>query len=173
MKIHDRENNRMRIKHVMLCFAAVAVFLLSACASSDSGKSTIQYPPTDQVAPIFQINQAPASCRVFAHLFATMPANMTTSEFTARISEEAKASGADMMLIGQSRQCTTESSLNFSYYGPDREYAINEWPGWSFGFNEWGKQGNWASIGYDEWLRSDVHYDYPIVLQVVFLRCRQ
>lgn len=163
----------MKNKQLMLCFMAVVVFLLSACASSDSGDITVKYPPTVQVAPIFQISQAPASCRVFAHLFATMPANMTTSDFASRISEEAKSWGAEMMLIGQSRQCTTESSLNYSYYGPDREYGINEWPGWSFGFDEWGEQGNWANIGYDEWLKSDVHYDYPIVMQVVFLRCGQ
>ncbi len=160
-------------KQSSLCFIAVAVYLLSACASSEQGSKVAQYPPTDQVTPVFQINQASASCRVFAHLFATMPANMTTIDFAARISEEAKSSGADMMLIGQSRQCTTESSLNYSYYGPDREYGVNEWPGWSFGFDEWGEQGDWASIGYDEWLENDIHYDYPIVMQVVFLRCQQ
>ena len=163
----------MRNTLYLICQTALVVFLLSACASSDSGIKTAQYPPTDKVEPIFRINQASPSCRVFAHLFATMPAKMTTTDFAARISEEAKSSGADLMLIGQSRQCTTESALNFSYYGPDREYGISEWPGWSFGFDEWGEQGSWASIGYDEWLKNDVHYDYPIVMQVVFLRCRQ
>lgn len=156
----------------MFCGLVSVVFLLAACAASDSGESRLQYPPTDQVTSIFQIHQVPASCRVFAHLFATMPANMTTKDFAARISEEAKAQGADMMLIGQSRQSTTESSLNFTYYGPDREYPITEWPGWSFGLKEWGKQGSWTGIGYDEWLKSDVHYDYPLVTEVAFLRCR-
>jgi hypothetical protein len=102
-----------------------------------------------------------------------MPANMTTSDFAARISEEAKSRGADMMLIGHSRQCTTESSLSFTDYGPDREYPVAEWPGWNFGFKEWGKQGDWASIGYNEWMNGDIHYDYPIVMQVVLLRCRE
>ena len=163
----------MRSKPTSLFVMAVAVFLLSACASSKSGGKAVQYPATDQVTPIFQINQAPVSCRVFAHLFATMPANMTTGDFAAQVSEEAKSNGADMMLIGQSRQCTTESSLNYTYYGPDREYKVKEWPGWSFGFYEWGEQGSWASIGHDEWMKSDVHYDYPIVMQIVFLRCQQ
>ena len=163
----------MRNMRFLLCQMAVAVFLLSACASTEPVGKSIQYPATDQVEPIFQISQAPASCRVFAHLFATMPANMRTSDFATRISDEAKSSGADMMLIGQSRQCTTESELNYTYYGPDREYRVNEWPGWSFGFDEWGEQGNWANIGYADWMKSDVHYDYPIVMQVVFLRCQQ
>ena len=130
----------MRNKNLLLCLLVVSLLLLCACASSEKGGKTVQYPPTDEVVPIFQISQAPASCRVFAHLFATMPANMTTSDFASKISEEAKSSGANMMLIGQSRECTTESSLNFSYYGPDREYGIKEWPGWSFGFDEWGEK---------------------------------
>jgi len=152
---------------------ALAVFLLFACASPDLDYTGEKYSPTDQVVPIFQVSQAQPSCRVFAPLFATMPANMVTSDFAAQISEEAKSKGADMMLIGQSRQCATESSLNYSYYGPDREYLVNQWPGWSFGLDEWGEQGNWASIGYDKWTKTDVHYDYPIILQVAFLRCQQ
>jgi len=131
------------------------------------------YPPTDKVETIFQISQAPASCRVFAHLFATMPANMTIGEFAARAVEEAKSKGAEMMLVGQARQCTTDSSLSFTYYGPDREYLVSEWPGWSYGFEQWGEQGNWAGIGYNEWRDDTIHYDYPIVMQLVFLRCRQ
>jgi len=163
----------MRNKQFMLSLLAVAVFLLSACASSDTGPAGIRYPPTEQVEPIFQISHAPGSCRVFAHLFATMPATMAMSDFAGRISEEAKSRGADMMLIGRSRQCTTESSLSFTDYGPDREYTVAEWPGWSFGFKEWGKQGDWASIGYNEWMDSEIHYDYPVVMQVVLLRCRE
>ena len=169
------ENINMINKYSMLCLMAAVVFLLSACASSDDSvsKAMLQYPATDKVEPIFQMSQAPASCRVFSHLFATMPARMTTNDFAARIVEEAKSNGADMMLVGQSRQCTTESSLTYDYYGPDREYSVREWSGWSFGFDEWGEQGNWANIGQDEWRKSDVLYDYPIVIQVVFLRCQQ
>lgn len=152
----------------------LAFALLGGCASSDSGYSGRQYPPTDRVKPIFQVSQAPDSCRVFAHLFATMPAGMTTGDFSSHTAEEAKQRGADLVLIGQSRQCTTGSSLNYTYYGPDREYMVRDWPGWSFGFNEWEEQGNWAGIGYEEWMNSvDINYDYPIVMQVVLLRCRE
>lgn len=151
---------------------ALVVFFVFGCASAGPDRDVFQYPATENVTPIFQLNQALDSCRIFAHLFATMPANMTTSDFAESISGEAKSRGADMMLIGQSRQCTTETSLNYSYYGPDMEYKVKEWPGWSFGFSEWGEQGSWASIGYDEWMDSDVHYDYPLILQAVFLRCQ-
>jgi len=162
----------MKNKQILFCLTVVAIFLLSGCGSSDSRSMEVKFPPTDQVAPIFQISQAPASCRVFAHLLATMPANMTTSDFATRISEEAKSKGADMMLIGQARQCTTNSSLNYSYYGPVKEYGVKDWQGWSFGSDEWSEQGNWETIGYDDWMRSDVHYDYPIIMQVAFLRCQ-
>lgn len=162
----------MMRKQILLCLLAAGVFLLSSCAGSDVGNTGMQYPPTDKVETLFQTSQAPASCRVFAHLFATMPANMLTSDFAASLEEEAKSKGADMLLVGHSRQCTTGSDLEFSYYGPDREYGIREWPGWSYGFEEWGEQGSWASIGYDEWTQSGVHYDFPVIMQVVFLRCQ-
>ena len=152
---------------------AVALILLSACASSNSVQQSRHYPPTDEVAAIFQISQAPPSCKVFSHVFATMPANMRMSDFADKVTKEAKSKGADMMLIGHSRQCTTESALKYTYYGPDREYEVKEWPGWSFGFDEWSEQGDWASIGYNEWMDNTIHYDYPIVMQLVFLRCRQ
>lgn len=163
----------MMNKFILLCVSAVILFQLSACASSSSSQKALQYPPTDKVEPIFQISQAPSSCRVFSHMFATIPPNMMMNEFAGKITDEAKSKGADMLLIGQSRQCTTESSLTYTYYGPDREYKVREWPGWSFGFDEWGEQGDWASIGYNEWTDSNIHYDYPIVMQVVFLRCQQ
>lgn len=162
----------MMNKYLLVCVLAL-LFLPSACASSKNDQAAIQYPPTNQVTPIFQINQASPACRVFSHLFATIPPNMRMAEFADKITEEAKSKGADMMLIGQSRQCTTDSSLTYTYYGPDREYNVSEWPGWSFGFKEWGEQGDWASIGYDEWMNSKIHYDYPVVMQVVFLRCQQ
>ncbi len=162
----------MMYRHNILGLVMLTVFVLSGCASSAPERNVLHYPPTDRVEPIFQLGQAPASCNVFAHLFATMPAKMTTSDFAESITEEARSKGADMVLIGQSRQCTSEALLNYSYYGPDREYKVREWPGWSFGFSEWSEQGSWASIGYDEWMNSDVHYDYPIIMQVVFLRCQ-
>jgi hypothetical protein len=146
--------------------------LLTACASSDSGVQGKTYPPTDKVEPVFLKSQIPDSCRVFAHLFVTMPAGYTGQDFVKEVSAEAKSKGADMILIGQSRQCTTDTELKFTYYGPDREYRISEWPGWNFGFEEWEEQGEWAGIGYQEWGNSSVRFDYPIDMQVVFLRCR-
>lgn len=160
-------------KKYLLYSLLLISFLLSACASTPKGYKGTTYPPTEQIEAIFQMSQSPASCRVIANMFATMPAKMTTGAFSEKISAEAKSKGADLMLIGQSRQSETESSLSYSYYGLDREYNVNEWPGWSFGLDDWAEQGNWETIGYDEWMQKDVHFDYPIVMQMVFIRCQQ
>ncbi len=157
---------------IMSGILLLVLSLLTACASSDSGVRGMTYPPTDKVEPVFLKSQIPDACRVFAHLFVTMPARYTGQDFVKEVSSEAKSKGADMVLIGQSRQCTTETELKFTYYGPDREYTIKEWPGWNFGFEEWEEQGEWAGIGYREWGNSNVSFDYPIVMQVVFLRCQ-
>lgn len=166
------ESEKMNKKLILTGILLAVVSLLTACASSDSGVKGIHYPSTDKVEPVFQKSQIPESCRVFAHLFVTMPAQYTGQDFVKEVSAEAKSKGADMMLIGQSRQCTTETDLTFTYYGPDREYKIRDWPGWNFGFDEWEEQGEWASIGYKEWGSGNVRYDYPIVMQAIFLRCQ-
>lgn len=158
-------------KSNMTTLAGAAV-LLAACASSNQTANNIQYPPTEQVTPIFQIGQAPESCRVFSHLFANMPAKMSTVDFAEKVMGEARANGADMLLLGQSRQCRDDSLPAYSYFGPAHEYRVTDWTGWSFGSEKWGEQGSWANIGYDEWTKNDVYYDYPVIMQAAFLRCR-
>ena len=153
--------------------AGVTLTLMSACASSNIDHSSTKYQPTGQVETIFQVSKVPQSCRVSAHLFVTMPASMTTSAFGERVGEEAKGKGADVILIGQARQSVSESSLDFAYYGPLREYSIRDWSGWSYGLDEWSEQGSWTPLGYNEWIRGDVHYDYPTVMQAAFLRCQK
>jgi hypothetical protein len=147
--------------------------MLSACAGGETGYSGITYPETDKVVPVFQKSRVPDSCRVFAQLFATMPAGYSGADFVAAVSQEARSKGAEMMYIGQSRQCTTETSLTYTYYGPEQEYPIRDWPGWNYGSSQWQEQGEWCSIGYLEWGDSEVRFDYPVVMQVAFLRCRQ
>ena len=97
---------------------------------------------------------------------------MTTKEFGSLVDDEAKTKGADVILIGQARRSVSESSLNFAYYGPSREYSIREWSGWSFGLEDWNEQGGWTALGYSEWTRGDVHLDFPAVVQAAFLRCQ-
>ncbi len=163
----------IKSKFCVGCLAAVSMILLGACASSDKNHIGDRYEPTSKAETIFQVSQVPKSCRVFAHLFATMPAAMTTQEFGSRVEEEAKAKGADLILIGQARQSTSTSSIDFAYYGPASEYSIQEWSGWRFALDEWSAQGSWTTLGYSEWMHGNVHFDYPAVVQAAFLRCQQ
>ena len=133
---------------------------------------TSRYAPTEKVETVFQKNRIPDSCRVFGQLMVTLPAQYTGNDFTDALTAEAKAQGADMMLIGQSRQCTTESDLTFTYHDLDREYRMPDWPGWNFGLKEWEEQGEWCGIGYNEWGNSSVRYDYPLILQAALVRCQ-
>ena len=162
----------MSNKLLLLCTLMAMALFFSGCASSAPGDRGIQYPPTDKAVPVFQKNQIPDSCRVFAQLLVTLPAQYTGEDFAEAVSKEAMAKGADMVLIGQSRQCTDSTELTFTYYGLDREYKVRDWPGWIFGMEEWEEQGAWANIGYQEWGNSTVRYDYPIVMQMAFLRCQ-
>jgi hypothetical protein len=148
------------------------LLLLSACSGKGEVCQVATYPPTDKVASVFQRAQVPEQCRVFAQLMATLPAQQTGAQFVENLTAEAKAKGADMMLIGQSRQCTSGADLAFTYFGPDHEYKISDWPGWSFGYEEWQGQGFWANIGYKEWGDASVRFDYPVLIQVAFLRCQ-
>lgn len=161
------------IKVVRLLSILIALApMLAGCFADKQSVKSIEYPPTENVQPVFQKNLIPESCRVFAHIFATMPTGYNGQQFVNVVSGEARSKGADMILIGQSRQCTTETELDFTYYGPEREYKIDDWPGWSYGFEEWRKQGEWECIGYEEWGNSDVRYDYPILMQIALVRCQ-
>ena len=150
------------------------LILLSACGGNKAMVYTgTTYPPTDKVEYAFLASQVPSSCRVFAHLLVTLPANSTGKTIKESLSDEARMRGADMILIGQSRQMKEEQGLNFLYYGPEREYRCNEkWCGWKYGYDFWEQQGDWVNIGLREWGNAGIRFDYPLVLQAAFLRCR-
>lgn len=159
-------------KPLLPCLSLITMLLLAACAGQKGPSQGFSHPPTDRVEPIFQLAKVPSQCRVIAQVLVTLPAQQTGQQFAETVSAEARARGAEMLLIGQSRQSTAETELAFTYYGPEREFKIVEWPGWNFGAEEWQEQGAWANIGYEEWGNSQIRFDYPVVLQAAFLRCR-
>jgi hypothetical protein len=162
----------MSAKTLLSCLSLIALFLLPACGNNKATTAPIAHPATDRVETIFQQTQVPDACRVIAQVLVTVPALQTGRQFAETVTAEARARGAEMLLIGQSRQSVEESELSFAYYPPAREFRINEWPGWNFGAEEWKEQGAWANIGFAEWGNNEIRYDYPVVLQAVFLRCR-
>lgn len=156
----------------MLLLAVLPVFL-AGCGGADRTVYTGRvHPPTDQVAKVFLPAQVDRGCRVFAQVLVQLPAGLDGQDIENAIFAEAGQRGADLVLIGQSRQ-GKENQTSFLYYGPEREYLFpDRWNGWKFGYDVWEKQGEWMSIGYNELGRAEIRYDVPLVMQVVMLRCR-
>lgn len=145
---------------------------LAGCGGKDLTYSGHVYPSTTAITKVFQPGQVPRSCRVFAEVVALLPANLTGREVENAILAEAGKRGAEMVLIGQSRQGEDNKS-EFLYFGPRREYPFSEsWSGWEFGFSLWKKQGDWLNIGYNELGSDSVRYDVPLAMQLAMLRCQ-
>lgn len=147
--------------------------MLSGCGGKDtnaySGKA---YSPTTKIATAFHYTQVPEPCRVFAETLALLPPNLSGKEVKNLVYREAGAKGADLILIGQSRQ-SEEEELQFLYYGPREEYSCAEdWNGWKYGYDQWEDQGKWVNIGLSEWGNTKVSFDAPLIMQVAFMRCR-
>ncbi len=151
------------------------LFLVAGCGGKDStaykGK---KYPPSAKIIPSFQPDQVPVSCLVFSHLFVWLPRNSNGKTIAQAVEKEAKAHGADMLLIGGSRQAEDDNGLDFIYYGPEEQYKCRDkWCGWKFGYDVWSEQGDWVNLGYKEWGNGGVSFDFPIVMQAAFLRCQE
>ncbi|MCW5206619.1 hypothetical protein VU08_06790 [Desulfobulbus sp. F5] len=137
------------------------------------GPTGEKYPPTMKVQLLFKADQALAGCKVFAHLFVWTPAGASGQSIAQAVEHEAMSYGADMILIGRSRQANDDKGIEFVYYGPDQPYSCREkWSGWTFGYEEWVNQGNWASMGYEEWGKAEAQFSSPLVVQAAFLRCQ-
>ncbi len=157
-----------------LSVLVTVLFLSYGCADKDTtqyrGKA---YPPTDRIATVFHHSQVPKPCRVFAELLVQLPANVSGLDIRRKIFKEAGAHGTDLILVGQSRQSEDDEGLRFTYYGPAAEYnCADKWCGWKYGYDAWEEQGDWVNIGYKEWGNGEVSFEYPVMMQAAFLRCR-
>ncbi len=155
-------------------FLLFCLFSLGLWGCGDTtGYQGREYPPAPQTRVIFHPEQAEDSCRVFAHVLAFMPSGFSGKEIAAAILAEARARGADTVLVGQARQGDDDSGPDFLYYGPREEYSCTDrWEGWKFGYDAWEKQGEWMGLGYKEWEQSKFRPDVPLVMQLAFLRCQ-
>ena len=169
-----------KMKNIMQISVLVftAGFLLTGCLGIGSSKKSVyrgtKYTKTTKVIPSFQPEQVPVSCVVFSHLLVQLPANLNGKTIAQAIAKEAGNRGADMLLIGGSRQAEDDEGLEFTYYGPEQPYNCRDhWNGWKFGYDTWADQGDWVTLGYKEWGNAEISYNFPIVTQAAFLRCRQ
>ncbi|MGB5685287.1 MAG: hypothetical protein WBM35_05720 [Candidatus Electrothrix sp.] len=136
----------------------------------------INYPASDKVVLTFQDQQVPVSCRVFAHILVHIPEGSTGKVLARAIEAEAMTRGADMLLIGGTRQAKDDQgpAPDFSYYGPAHPYKCRDnWSGWKFAYEKWVNQGEWVAMGYNEWGNPDTRFNAPLIIQAAFLRCPQ
>ena len=92
----------------------------------------------------------------------------------AQLDREAKAHGADLVLLGQARRMKDDDpGVTFAYFGSGREYRCNDqWCGWKYSFDAWDRQGEFVGIGLGQWGNRNVSFPYPVMLQAAFLRCQ-
>ncbi|MDH3346661.1 MAG: hypothetical protein OEM02_00980 [Desulfobulbaceae bacterium] len=157
------------------CFYSLMFFMLSGCSKPDYSlyHGTV-YPPTKGVKVSFQPGKVDHGCMVFAHTVFTIPGPVTGQEISSKVSAEARAKGANMLLVGMSRKGNDEDvDYRVDYFGPDHDYLCADgWCGWKYGFEVLEKQQGWLSVGYGEWGNAEVFYAEPIIIQAAFLRCR-
>ncbi len=149
--------------------------VLSGCGKKDllPGYQGPAYPPTRDVKVIFQYTQAPESCRVFTHALLQLPSGYDGALIAATVANEASRRGANMVLVGNTRETEKIKKALFIYYPPEQEYNCRQdWCGWKFGYDIWKDLGQWVSLGAREWDNPRISFDKPLVIQLAFLCCQ-
>ncbi len=160
--------------HKIKLFLLIAVStILSGCVSGTAKYTGISFPATPDSEIVFQESDIPDTCSAFAHLLMTTKENSTGQEISTAIKKEAELRGADLILIGLSRE--NESNLDenlFAYHGPKYSYNFNKtWLGWKFGFDAWNDAGPLVGLGSNNLGNSEVSFKNSLMVQAVFLRC--
>jgi hypothetical protein len=149
---------------------------LSGCFSGTTEYEGLTFPKTTASEITFQENSIPADCTAFSHLLMHTKMHSSGKDISVVIHREAEEKGANLILVGMSREMGDEelTENRFDYYGPQYAYNFNKtWLGWKFGFDEWNDAGNLVGLGTDTCGNSDVSFDNTLLIQAVFLRCGQ
>jgi hypothetical protein len=147
---------------------------LSGCFSGTTEYEGISFPKTSGSEITFQERSIPADCSAFAHLMLNTKMHSSGNDIKATIHKEAEEKGANLILVGMSRELLDEEleENRFDYYGPQYAYNFNKtWLGWKFGFDEWNDADNFVGVGSDTLGNSDISFDNTLLIQAVLLRC--
>ncbi len=160
--------------HTIKLFLLIALSTaLSGCFSGTAEYTGISFPATPGSKIVIQESDIPDTCSAFAHLLMTTKENSTGQEISTAIKKEAEQRGANLILIGLSRE--NESNLGenrFEYHGPSYSYNFNKtWLGWKFGFDTWNNAGPLVGLGSNSMGNSEVNFKNSLMIQAVFLRC--
>lgn len=147
---------------------------LSACGSTQIVYQGIQHPQTSDVAVSFQEQSIPDSCFAFAHLLLHTKTDASGEDIASTMRTEAMARGANLLLVGMTREILKEEleENQFDYFGPEYSYNFNKtWLGWKFAFSEWNEGDDLLGFGTDSWGNGQTHFPHTLLIQAVFLRC--
>lgn len=162
-------------KTLLLSLLVIAT-LLSGCFSDSIEYEGIRFPKTTGSEITFQELAIPSDCSAFAHLLMTTKMNSTGKDIGDAMHREAQGKGANLVLVGMTRDMEDEEleENRFDYYGPEYAYKFNTtWLGWKFGFDEWNDAGALVGMGATQWGNSAETFSNTLVIQAVFLRCGQ
>jgi len=150
--------------------------VLTGCWSSTSGYEGIRFPKTSASKLVFQETDIPRNCTAFAHLLMNSKMQATGKELRDALMQEAGDKGANLILVGLSREMLEEEleENRFDYFGPEYAYDFNKtWLGWKFGFDEWNKANNLIGLDAAAWENNEISFKNSLLIQAVFLRCGQ
>ncbi len=155
---------------------SLATTLLAGCWSPSAQYTGVSFPQTNTSRLTFQEEGVPADCTAFAHLLMNSKTVSTGKDIASAMHSEAESKGANLVLVGMSREMPDKEfdETRFSYYGPEYAYSFAKtWLGWKFGFDEWNEAGVLTDMGWESWGNGNITYDNSLVIQAVFLRCEQ
>ncbi len=165
------------MKNKLLSLLVVPLYctlFTSGCVKLPAPAAALSYPETSQVQVTFQRDAVPADCMVFSHRLTFTPAGITGKQVQDSLIANAKANGADMILIGLVREQPEADLEEYQYhtYGPSSPYLFqSRWNGWKFGFKDWRKQGAVIDFGINALQDNKTDYRQGIILQNIYLTC--
>ena len=162
------------MKKVQLYSLLIFSTILSGCWSGTAEYQGISFPQTTTSQITFLEDSIPAHCSAFAHLQMSSKMRSSGKDIEEAMLQEAGNKGADLVLVGMSRELVDAEleENSFAYYGPEYAYNFNTtWLGWKFGFDEWNDADNLVGLGAGKWGSNDVSFDNSLLIQAVFLRC--
>lgn len=150
--------------------------LLAGCWSTTAQYKGVMFPQTIRTKIVFQENNIPDDCMAFAHVLMSSKAQSSGKDLGSSIHQEAENKGADLVLIGMTREMKKAALKDnrFDYYGPEHAYNFNKtWLGWKFGFDQWNDANNLIGLDAQTWEDSNNNFNSSLLIQAVFLRCGQ
>jgi len=130
------------------------------------------YPPTEHVDMYFDRAEVPGDEQVIGRAIVTAPEGTKGEKVEAGLLKEARAKGADAILVGPARRYLAgkDTTWDWNYYGGPGWAWGNEY-GWGFGNPEWALGGPPLAVG--GWAGpagQQTEYHYGFKMKVIFLK---